>query len=63
MQPTLHDHVLECALYQQTISDGRVAILTDNRTLKIKALAEVMAFVVGLVSHLKEKSKPVYSTN
>jgi len=42
MHPTLHDHVLECALFQQTMPDGRVAILTDDTTLKIKALAEVM---------------------
>lgn len=42
MQPTPHDYVLEYALLQQTMADGRVAILTDNTTLKIKALAEVM---------------------
>lgn len=35
-----HDHVLECALFQQTKPDGRVAILTDDTTLRIKALAE-----------------------
>ncbi|KAG0575245.1 hypothetical protein KC19_VG329800 [Ceratodon purpureus] len=40
LQPTLHDHVLECALFQQTMPIGRVAILTDDTTLKIKALAE-----------------------
>ncbi|XP_024376456.1 uncharacterized protein [Physcomitrium patens] len=40
MQPTPHDYVLEYALLQQTMADGRVAILTDNTTLKIKALAE-----------------------
>ncbi|XP_024397807.1 uncharacterized protein [Physcomitrium patens] len=40
MHPTLHDYVLECALFQQAKLDGRVAILTDQTTLKIKALAE-----------------------
>jgi hypothetical protein len=40
MPLTLHDHVLECALFQQTKPDGRVAILTEDTTLKIKALAE-----------------------
>lgn len=40
MMHPLHDHVLECALFQQTMPDGRVAILTDDTTLKIKALAE-----------------------
>lgn len=40
MHPTLHDHVLECALFQKRKPDVRVAILTDDIALKIKALAE-----------------------
>lgn len=56
MQPTLHDHILECALFQQTMPHGRVAILTDDTTLKIKALAEVILSLIVLVPLLKNVS-------
>lgn len=54
MHPTLHDYVLECALFQQAKLDGRVAILTDQTTLKIKALAEVIVPYYLLTSVVKD---------
>lgn len=43
MAPTLHDHILECAmLIHENILDGAVALLTDDTALKIKAMAEVI---------------------
>jgi hypothetical protein len=60
MQPTVHDHVLECALFQQRTRDDRVAVLTDDTALKIKALAEVIFIFVVLVSLLKDVLKPLY---
>ncbi|KAL6515641.1 hypothetical protein OROHE_018675 [Orobanche hederae] len=39
--PTAGDHILECALYYKRIrKDGQLVLLTDDVTLKIKAMAE-----------------------
>lgn len=47
---TVHDHVLECALFQQKMLDSRVAILTDDISLTIKARAEVILSCIFLDS-------------
>lgn len=59
MHPTLHDHVLECALFQKRKPDVRVAILTDDIALKIKALAEVMLVLIALMPVVTLIIKPV----
>ncbi|KAG8378388.1 hypothetical protein BUALT_Bualt08G0132300 [Buddleja alternifolia] len=39
--PTAEDHILECALFFKRIkNDGQLVLLTDDITLKIKAMAE-----------------------
>ncbi|XP_051123789.1 FHA domain-containing protein PS1 [Andrographis paniculata] len=39
--PTATDHILECALFFKRIrNDGQLILLTDDATLKIKAMAE-----------------------
>jgi len=47
MSPTNDDHILECALlFDRTLVDGgRVALLTRDTALKIKAMAEVRTFL------------------
>jgi hypothetical protein len=53
MSPTNDDHILECALlFDRTLVDGgRVALLTRDTALKIKAMAEVRIFfyLLGLL--------------
>ncbi|KAB1220679.1 hypothetical protein CJ030_MR3G009371 [Morella rubra] len=45
VSPTAEDHILDCALlYRKIKNDGRLVLLSDDVTLKIKAMAE------GLVS-------------
>ncbi|KAL0314208.1 UNVERIFIED_CONTAM: FHA domain-containing protein PS1 [Sesamum angustifolium] len=40
--PTATDHILECALFfKQTRKNGQLVLLSDDVTLKIKAMAEV----------------------
>lgn len=40
--PTTEDHILECSLLcRKTMSDGQLVLLSDDVTLKIKAMAEV----------------------
>lgn len=42
ISPTTEDHILECALMcRRANSDRRVVLLSDDVTLKIKAMAEV----------------------
>lgn len=42
LSPTTEDHIIECSLlYQKTMSDGHLVLLSDDVTLKIKAMAEV----------------------
>ncbi|EXB57391.1 Nuclear inhibitor of protein phosphatase 1 [Morus notabilis] len=39
--PTTEDHILECSLLcRKTMSDGQLVLLSDDVTLKIKAMAE-----------------------
>lgn len=43
MSPTNDDHILECTLlFDRTVPDGRVALLTRDTALKIKGMAEVV---------------------
>ncbi len=51
MSPTNDDHILECALlFDRTLVDGgRVALLTRDTALKIKAMAEVRTFLYLLL--------------
>lgn len=43
VSPTTEDHILECALLCRKMkSDGQLVLLSDDVTLKIKAMAEVM---------------------
>ena len=41
--PTAADHILESALFFKQAMDGRLVLLSDDVTLKIKAMAEVSA--------------------
>lgn len=42
VSPTAEDHILDCALLiRKTNTNGRLVLLSDNVTLKIKAMAEV----------------------
>lgn len=39
--PTAADHILECALFFRRTMNGQLVLLSDDVTLKIKAMAEV----------------------
>lgn len=44
LSPTTEDHILECALFFRRIkSNGQLVLLSNDVTLKIKAMAEVKA--------------------
>lgn len=48
MSPTNDDHILECALlFDKKIREGKVALLTRDTALKIKAMAEVRRLFTG----------------
>lgn len=42
--PTAADHILESALFFKRTMDGQLVLLSDDVTLKIKAMAEVSRF-------------------
>lgn len=42
--PTAADHILESALFFKQTMDGQLVLLSDDVTLKIKAMAEVSTF-------------------
>ena len=43
VSPTTEDHILECALLCRKVkSDGQLVLLSDDISLKIKAMAEVI---------------------
>lgn len=42
VSPTSEDHILDCALfYRKMNNDGQLVLLSNDVTLKIKAMAEV----------------------
>ncbi|KAK4375258.1 hypothetical protein RND71_005935 [Anisodus tanguticus] len=40
VSPTSEDHILECALFKRTNRDGQLVLLSNDLTMKIKAMAE-----------------------
>ncbi|GAA0170315.1 hypothetical protein LIER_24607 [Lithospermum erythrorhizon] len=61
ISPTLYDHILECASLVRTSMNGRLVLLSDDVTLKIKAMAEGILcesadqFREGLVNPFSER--------
>lgn len=46
LSPTAEDHILDCALlFKRIKTDGHLVLLSNNTTLKIKAMAEVIQFL------------------
>lgn len=50
VSPTAEDHILDYALlYRKMKNDGRLVLLSDDVTLKIKAMAEVLSAPIPLL--------------
>ena len=46
LSPTPEDHILDCALHarRRAVNHGQLVVLSDDVTLKIKAMAEVLYY-------------------